>query len=955
MADQTESSELKSSKTIVVVSDESDLHGITDVRVVTADHYLDGAPECLNDASLIVNLCRATSYGSKGYYVSLLADARGQTVLPSVQTLAGLAEPYVRFRALQEAGAPTIDAAEMTVRRRMFEESSGVQTLAATHGHFPAPLLRDETGSVNEASPEEMAETLLVFGRPLDARFESAARAVYREWTAPLLRIQVVSESSQWKITGVAAASPDELTLDERGMLLDALRNESFLTTGTRRRSETMRASLAVLVDEGNAFSPSSPETIDRLERVGAQMGLHVARLGLSELRRLPEYDALFVRAHTSVTHPAFQFAMRAEALGMPVIDAVQSTIRCTNKVYIDELLKRSDVATPRTHIISRQTKWSQITSIGLPFVLKLPDGDFSAAVHKIHSHDDFECFATEMFEKSPLLLAQEWLPTKFDWRIGVLGGRLLFAAKYHMADGHWQIRTVEQGKERYGRVEAVAREQAPRRVVEVALKAAQLIGDGFYGVDIKEGPNGPVIIEINDNANLDFGYEDTADGDVIYEDIVRYFTDKIEAAAAKQPLSPGESYRAFEVAGVELEYTIVDGDLNAVSLVEPAFKALAGERTADVEIGEIGFSNEFADHVFELKTLQPRSSMLEIEGLLHDGVRRFNAVLRDNFGARLLPTAMHPWFDPRSAKLWTLTDENIYATYARLFDVHTHGWMNVQASHLNLPFGSERETMAMLAAASLLIPYLPAVAASSPVHDGTLQESVDGRLAFLNSIQARIPESCGPVVPEYSRSYVDYQTNILQPMYEALDRQEDAECIRDEFFNTRAAILRFSRKALELRVLDTQECVKMDVAIACFARWCLKDLTENIVSKRLVLPDHSALVSDFQATVRDGSRARVRAPHVRDVQRDDAGYARVTDVLDVLLDGARSRAPVGESVYLNLVERIVESGTLSEKIRARLAPHADHADDLRQETRRLYTELADCLEANEPWSGRWQ
>lgn len=957
---------------IVVVSDKNDVKGLQGRIIATADEYLEGDAAYADSSAFVVNLCREGAYGSKGYYVSLLADARGQYVVPTIQTMAGLAEPYSRFRALQDAGATTIDAAEMVVRRRALEGQEGaVQTVESDDGVFPVPLVLDEGGQYVPAREDQYIETLVFMGVCSDARFQRAARAVYSEWPAPLLRIQLVHEDGQWKIAQVAQAFPDQLGCAERRELLEILSDDRSFGRAARRRRDTVRASVAVLVDPQNPFSPSSPETIDRLERVAARMNVHIARVGLNDLRRLPEYDALFVRAHTSVTHTAFQFSLRAEALGMPVVDATRSTIRCTNKVYLEELLGRAGIPTPKTRIITAGTRWDQLEDLGLPFVLKRPDGDFSAAVHKIEDRDEFEHHAEDMFALSPLLIAQEWLPTDYDWRIGVLGGKLLFAAKYHMAKGHWQIRTVEKGAERYGRVEAVARNSAPPHVVDVALKAAALIGDGFYGVDVKETANGPVVIEVNDNANLDVGYEDTADGDLIYEDIVRFFVERVEAhvpADEKTETSKLEdvrapipasaqtkkTYKPFEVTGMELEYPIVDKDLNVVPLVESAFRILAGRGTSDVDLGAIGFSNEFADHVFELKTQQPVASMNEIETLLFEGVHRFSTVLRDEFNARLFPTGMHPWFNPTKGKLWTRSGLRVYTTYARLFDVRTHGWMNVQASHVNLPFGDDRETVAMLTASSLLIPYLPAIAASSPMFDGKLQPTVDSRMDVLTRIQARIPESCGTMIPEYVSSLADYRNSILQPMYLALDKLPDTAPIRYEFFNTRAAILRFSRRAMEVRALDTQECVKMDVAIATFVRWSLKHLTELLLQGRIERPDHAMLVADFHDTIAQGSAAAVRAPHANSA-RDSEGRAQVKDVLMLLLEGARAHAPTSEMKYLDLVARVIESGSIGERIKAKLQPYVQNpADEFNEAARKVYSELIDCLEANEPWEGRW-
>jgi glutathione synthase/RimK-type ligase-like ATP-grasp enzyme/gamma-glutamyl:cysteine ligase YbdK (ATP-grasp superfamily) len=970
---------VKRRRVIVVVSDPSDAAGLPEGLVTSAGRYLEGGAEVAEPGAVVVNLCRSFRYGSTGYYVSLLADARGQQVLPRVETSEGMGEPYGLFRALQEAGIPTVDAAEMSVRRRMADVPQPAAPPPAAGDDAPPaafhpPLVRCPETSLRPAAEGEVAETLAVLGRTEDPRFRVAARTVFREWPVPLLRIQLVFEEEEWKVCGVAPESPHHLDDEGRRLLSHALADtRRVFRRGTAEPRETRRASIAVLVDPDDIFSPSSPETIDRLERVAARMNVHVHRITLGELRRLPEYDALFIRVLTGVSEPAFQFALRAEALDMPVVDDSQSIIRCGNKVFLEELLRREGIATPRSRIITPHTPWEAVAELGFPFVVKLPDGSFSNAVHKVVSREDYAERSAEMFRRSPLILAQEWLPTEFDWRVTVLDGKLLFAARYFMARGHWQIRSEQKGTERYGRVEAVPRAQAPREVADAAIRAAALIGDGLYGVDLKETPNGPVVIEVNDNPNLDVGYEDAADGNAVYEDLVEFFVRRIEAAAPPPRTAPApdalerlrapirirgaaraeRAYRAFEVAGIELEYPTVDRDLNVVPLVEEAFRVLAGRGTSDVDLGAVGFSNEIADHVFEVKTGAPLRSLADAEAALVEGIGRFSAVLRDEWGARLLPTGMHPWFNPAKGRLWTRSNGRIYGTYARLFDVRTHGWMNVHAAHLNLPLGGEADAVAMHTAASLLIPYLPALAASSPMHDGELQGSADARLAWILEHQARIPESCGELVPEYVESFGDYRRSILQPMYAALDGLPDSAAIRHDFFNARGAVFKFSRRAMEVRVLDTQECVKMDIAVAVFVRSALKFLAARVKAGRIVLPPHPLLVEDFRACIHDGSRALVTAPHLPG-DRDAEGRTHARDVLRTLLDGARRAVRRDEAEYLDLAARMIESGSLSERIRAELEPYTEADDEqFTEAARRIYIELADSLDANVPWHGR--
>lgn len=929
-------------RVIVIVSESADLPALPEGMVVEADRYLEGGGALADRRLRVLNLCRSLRYGSKGYYVSLLADARGQAVLPTVETTQVLAEGFGVYRALEEAGVACRPPGEARAKGR--------------------------------ARPEETARTLVFLGTAQDPRFRAQGLAAFREAPAPVLRLHLARDAEgEWAVTRVAAVPPHRLPAEAREALARVLRDERrTLRRASAPPSEACRASVAVLFDPADRFAPSSPETLDRLERAAARRNVHLRRIGPDDLERLPEYDALFIRTLTGVTTPAFPFVLRAEALDMPVVDDSASIIRCGNKVFLEELLRREAIPTPRTRIVTAHTPWETVAELGTPLVVKLPDGSFSAAVHRVSGEAEFRARAAEMFAHSPLIIAQEFLRTDFDWRIGVLDGRLLFAARYHMARGHWQIRAEGGGgTERYGRVEAVPRDAAPRDVVETALRAAALIGAGFYGVDLKETPAGPVVIEVNDNPNLDAGYEDAADGAAIYEDLVEFFVRRVEAVTAAlpgaeaapaapaparrsaRPAAAERHHRPFAVAGMELEYPTVDANLDAAPLVEPAFRLLAGRGTSDVDLGEVGFSNEIADHVFEVKTTAPVASLARAEAVLADGVRRFSAVLREELGGRLMPTGMHPWMDPRRGRLWTRSGLRVYATYAQLFDVRTHGWMNVQAAHLNLPMGRERDAVAMLAAAAMLIPYLPALAASTPVHDGALQPHADARLAWILEHQARIPESCGDLVPETVESLADYRKRILGPMYAALDRMPHTEPIRHEFFNARGAVFKFSRRAMEVRVLDTQECVRMDVAIAVFVRAALKHLTARVAAGKLPPAAHDAMVADFRACIRDGSEARVAAPHLP-LPREGDGLVPVRAVLRHLLEPARRAVRRDEAPYLDLVARVIEAGTLSERIRAALAPHAADATAFRAALRRVYRELMDALEANEPWSGRW-
>jgi glutathione synthase/RimK-type ligase-like ATP-grasp enzyme/gamma-glutamyl:cysteine ligase YbdK (ATP-grasp superfamily) len=948
-------------RVLIVVTEQKTAKALG-LGALDADTFL-GTGDGLRDrGTTVYNLCRSMRYRSPGYYVSLVAEARGQDVLPTVATMSLLGDEDTLFEQLEEAGLYAIPPSRMTARRRAFK-GKGAGTW----------IIEDEGGALRAAKAAESRTVDFVLGTTERKEDRRMAAALYRVAPVPLLRVTLLLEQDTWCPVAVTSLGMDQLDAAGRERLTALLSAPPTPPPAPVERP----LSLGIVYEEGAPFAPSTNETIERIERVGARMGMHVGRIRLDEPQRVATFDAIFLRVLTGPLLPSYRMALRAEALGLPVIDDPQSIFRCSNKVFLHELMQRESIPTPPTELAAPATSFTDLeAALGLPFVVKVPDGSFSTGVHKITNEVDYRTRTAGLFAKSPLLVVQGWMPTPYDWRVTVLGGKILFVARYHMAEGHWQIRAEGRSGARFGRVEAIPRRTAPRDVTRLALKAAALIGDGLYGVDIKPGPDGPVVIEVNDNPNLDIGYDDAADGNAIYEDLIDHFRERIQRdrkparpapdkdarARARDPLrrpiGPAvrrrirDDYRPFEVCGLELEYPIVDRDLNAVSLVEPALSVLAGHPVSNVDLGAVGYSNEIFDHVLEVKTTLPPRSLADAERWLEEGVRRLSTLLHQRFGARLLPTGMHPWLKPEHARLWTRSGQAIYGTYQRLFDIQTHGWANVQAVHVNLPLGTEPEAVAMMNAAALLVPYLTAFAASSPIHDGEIQPFADSRMRHVLEHQQRLPASCGVIVPEYMTSYAQYKRDVFKPMYEAVDALPDAAAIRHEFLNARGAVIKFSRNSMEVRVLDVQECVKMDVAIAAFTRAALKGLTTALLTGRLELPGHGLLVEDLRATVRDGTRAEVHAPHLRP-GREAEGRVPVREVMGQLLALARKHVRKDEAAYLDLLEPVIERGNLSERIAQALTPWTDDDEAFMDAARRLYVELSECLRENTPWRGR--
>ncbi len=273
-------------------------------------------------------------------------------------------------------------------------------------------------------------------------------------------------------------------------------------------------------------------ETLKYLGKVGERLSVDVEPITKKDLSDLAEFDALFIRETTSIDNHTYRFARRAAQEGMPVIDDPISMIRCTNKVYLMERMAANNVPMPQTVMLAAEEDLPKaVAELGLPLVVKIPDGSFSRGVHKVETERDLRKLFDELYEDTDLLIAQKFMPTTFDWRVGILEGEPLFVCQYMMFKGHWQIVKHENGSApKEGRFKTVPLADAPPKVIEIAIRAARTIGDGLYGVDFKETPEGVFLIEVNDNPNLEHGVEDIYGKDEIWEKLLKWFIKRIDA-----------------------------------------------------------------------------------------------------------------------------------------------------------------------------------------------------------------------------------------------------------------------------------------------------------------------------------------------------------------------------------------------------------------------------------------
>ncbi len=353
---------------------------------------------------------------------------------------------------------------------------------------------------------------------------------MFNLFPAPLLRASFVrTRGRPWQLQRIRPIPYGEIPESHYGSLLDSM--EAHF--GRRQRARPRFATgydLAILVDKEEKDPPSNAGALRHFAAAAKDVGFSVETLTKEDYGRIAEFDALFIRATTRANHYTYRFARRAAVEGLVVIDDPDSIIRCTNKVYLAELMQRRRIPTPPTFLVHRDNREQVGKSLGYPVVLKRPDSAFSAGVEKADDPASLETAVKKFLETSDLVVAQAFLPTQFDWRVGTLGGQPLFVCRYYMAGGHWQIYHHGAKRTISGDADTLPVEEAPEAVVQVALKAANAIGAGLYGVDVKERDGKYYVIEVNDNPNLDSGVEDQVLGKELYLRIMGHMMGLVRA-----------------------------------------------------------------------------------------------------------------------------------------------------------------------------------------------------------------------------------------------------------------------------------------------------------------------------------------------------------------------------------------------------------------------------------------
>jgi len=465
-------------------------------NVVHVDDYLTGQEYFRQKNLQVINLCRSYGYLSVGYYCSLLAEARNHRVIPTVKSMLDLSS-----KSLYTLNTEDLDE-----------------------------QVQKSLKSYRGEGDEIKFSMQICFGRSKYEAFADLARQVFEIFPAPLLKV-TLSQFGKWHIDTIKAFPLSKLDEEGRGLFVDSFNEYQRKRWRAPKERPQYRYDMAMLVNPGDPLPPSDEKALNNFIKAGRAIGIDVELVEKRDYARLAEYDALFIRDTTRIDHYTYRFAKKAEAEGMVVIDDPRSIQLCTNKVYLAELLRANKVPTPKTVIMGKGDRAAAEQAIGYPMVLKVPDGAFSQGVKRAENRDQMVEITERLFKDSELILAQEYLYTSFDWRIGVLNRQPIFASQYFMSKKHWQILNYDNhGHPIEGNSKTHPVGDAPPEVVTIALKAANLIGDGLYGVDLKQSESGKVyVIEVNDNPSIETGVEDACLKDELYNLIMREFLRRLE------------------------------------------------------------------------------------------------------------------------------------------------------------------------------------------------------------------------------------------------------------------------------------------------------------------------------------------------------------------------------------------------------------------------------------------
>lgn len=404
-----------------------------------------------------------------------------------------------------------------------------------------------------------------------------------------------------------------------------------------------------------------------------------------------------------------------------------------------------------------------------------------------------------------------------------------------------------------------------------------------------------------------------------------------------------GSALAAFKGYGIELEYMIVGSNhLSPFPIADRLLRAATGTDACDVDRGMMGWSNELVLHVIEIKNLRPTADFDSLPGAFQNEVRDINRLLAP-LGARLMPTAMHPWMNPRTdTMLWPHDNTGLYRAYGAIFDCRTHGWANLQSMHVNLPFSGDEQFARLHAAIRLVLPILPALAASSSIADGSSTGFADFRMEAYRTNAQSIASIAGLIIPETISTRAEYEQKILAPMYRDIAERDPQGMLQHEWLNSRGAIARFDRNAIEIRVIDTQECPQADLAVAAAAIAMTRmfyDAPPASLAAQQAIPTE-ALASIFLHCIQDAEQARIDDPAYLELLGYPGPRCTARNLWRHVMQTIQRSGNRLPDVYHSPLQTILEHGPLARRIL-----RAMDGNNAREHLEAVYRKLCDCLQ----------
>ena len=294
-------------------------------------------------------------------------------------------------------------------------------------------------------------------------------------------------------------------------------------------------ARLAIFTERYTIRSAVELTALTNFRLAAFELGHELDFIFKNELKYLDQYDAVLIRSLTDPLNTSYVVARWAELMGKRVLDTSEAIRVCCDKVNMYRRLQPADVPLPETRFLDEQAVTTSeaaalFEQLGAPLVLKAPNSSFSAYVDKATTPEEFVRVGKRFLRRADRIVVQQYLPSAFDWRVITLHGKVLAVVEYRFAADRWKV--MQRGGEGEAAVtRGIPRDEAPEKLISVALAASNAISNSLHGVDLKEIDGEFTVIEVNDNPTIAATEEDQANPE-IYSEVVRYLAEGPSALA---------------------------------------------------------------------------------------------------------------------------------------------------------------------------------------------------------------------------------------------------------------------------------------------------------------------------------------------------------------------------------------------------------------------------------------